>query len=95
MLPKIYQLLGSYSPIIVKPRLEPTIVPKTSRAMIWHGYDTAGIRPYPDTMLDFYYAPKPQTSGNGQGAAAAAIPGTRVFVGQAPIKGVYTGVKHG
>ena len=94
MLPQLYQRLGTYAPIMRKPRLEPAVVPQAPRSYAWRGIITAGMIPYGHTMVEFYYAPKPQFSARGQGSAYTQYQTNRVFVGEAPTRGVYTGVKY-
>jgi hypothetical protein len=93
MLPKYYQDLGSYNARMVTPRLEPAMVPKTSRCLWGLGYAQAGAIPYGHCQVDPWIAPKAPMNSTGLGQAIAPYNTNNVFVGRAPNQGVYTGVK--
>jgi len=93
---KEYQrALGEYARVPVKPRLEPLVIP---RGPVHHDYYNGimmnGVYPQVKMgMMAYYSAPKAARGLPNQ--APVGIPSVKVFVGVAPVRGVYTGVKNG
>lgn len=80
---------------MVRPRQEPTTVPISPRCLWRLGYQQASGIPYGHCQVNPYYAPKAHMNANGVGSAQSAYNSNNVFVGNAPGRGVYTGVKYG
>lgn len=94
-LPVNYQrLIESYQPIAAKPYLQPLVVPKTSRYWFATGFRINGVIPYNATIVPYWNAPRDPWSIQRQLTAPIYVnASTRVFSGQSPNRGIYTGVK--
>lgn len=92
-----YELdLRRFARIAVKPRLEPLVVPYTPPI---HDYYSGILLPatFPqpagNTQLAYFESPKYDQSVPNR--APVDIRSTKVYVGTAPARGVYTGIKDG
>jgi len=93
--PNDYQYrLGMYDRVGVQPRLQPSVIPQSPvKHDYWSGIIMPGTFQFLPCYLDYY-----QTQTQVFTAPFAFPPSvnpTRVFVGQAPVRGVYTGVQNG
>ena len=95
-IPAYQYALGEFARLLVKPRLEPLVVPRSPTR---HDY-YSGIpmpeqygQPQGNTMLAYLQSPTQISSQPN--IAPPSIYSTKVFVGVAPVRGVYTGVKNG
>lgn len=93
-LPIGYQrIIESYIPVAVKPYLQPMTVPGTSRSYISTGFLMNGPILYGATMTPYFVAPRDPWSIQAPLTAPVYFGSNRVFSGQSPSRGIYTGVK--
>lgn len=86
------RLIESWQLVEVKPYLQPLVVPKTSRYVISTPLRMNGVIPYGVTISDYWTNSK-RYSGTIPVAPVNVGVSNRVFSGQAPNRGIYTGVK--
>lgn len=95
MLPPNYQrLIESWQPVAVKPYLQAMAIPSTSRYWFCASMQMNGVIPYGLSMVPYWVAPRDPWSIQRPLTAPVWYAGsTRVYSGQAPSRGIYTGVR--
>lgn len=87
------EYLESYGYMPSKPYAQPLVIGRTTRrAWNWPGYLNFFVRPYDISNPFAYLAPKVPISPNVNNAAAPKPGRNQGFAGQAPARGIFTGV---
>lgn len=94
MFDNFQRIIESYSSIPTKPYLQPLAVPKAPRFWYWSGILMQGVIPYGMSQVAYWSAPREPWSVQKPLVAPVNINhSTAIFSGQAPTRGIYTGVK--
>ncbi len=85
--------LESYGYMPSKPYAVPAVIGQTTRIFPhWNGYSNISVRPYDISNPFAYISPKVPISPNVMNAQALRPGMNQGFAGQAPVKGIFTGV---